>query len=827
MSIDVETDVRIETWSPPREREKATGQSIPRKEDRRLLKGQGMFTDDLWMHRMGHVHFVRSPHAHARILGIDVSKALGVEGVYATLTGEEVKQLTDRFPQIAPEPGGRVKDYCLAVDKVRFAGDPVALVLAETRELARDAAALVEVDYEPLPVVVETLEAAQPEAPVLHTEVGSNVGWHGVYDFGDIEWALEHADHVVRIPHLHFHRFSSTPLECNAAVVNWEPGTGTVHVLSNNQMPQFAAMFIAPALGIRTDQLQFKSQDIGGAFGLKLTSYTNITAVALISRKANRPAKWTEYRSEHLVGSCHGNERTFTDIEVPVMADGQILGFSAKAFDDVGAFMRYEPLGGVIFSQVLPGCYRFQHLKVDYRTVLTNKTPVGPNRGYSRLQHLWMVERIVDIVASQLGLDAVEIRKRNYVGAHEFPYETPNGCLYDSGDYHAALDRALELIDYPLWRERQKQAEGTGRRIGIGIGSTLDSGTSNFGQARIINKDLPYSGNGEAAICKLDLQGEISVALGTVPQGQGHETTTSQVVADTLGVSPDDVWVLAGADSARNAYVAFSGTYASQFAVTGIGAALGAAKQLREDILHVASTVLECRPEEILLIGGIASVEGDEDRALTFAEIANLVYANNGALPPEVADAVTLNRRFVYRPPFGVPDWRTKSGHLTLTYASQIHACVVEVEEETGVTRVLDYAVVDECGTPINPQIIEGQVHGAAAHGIAAVLQETLEYDADGQLLNGTFWDYHVISCPDTPMFKTDNLPCPSPFTPTGSKGMGEGGGGPLHAVCSALQDALGPGVVVTDSHNPTERVWRLLNAPPESARDGAEVTSR
>ncbi|HEY8584735.1 MAG TPA: xanthine dehydrogenase family protein molybdopterin-binding subunit [Capillimicrobium sp.] len=826
MGVDTRT-APIETWRPPGRREDSVGTSLPRKEDRRLLKGQGAFTDDLWMHRMGHVHFVRSPHAHAAIRGIDVRKALAVDGVYATLTGEEVRELTDRFPQVAPEPGGNIKDYCLAVGKARYAGEPVAAVLAETRELARDAAALIEVDYEPLPVTVDALEAAEPGAPVLHTEVGSNVGWRGTYDFGDVDWALEHADHVVRIPHLHFHRFSSTPLECNAALVHWDAGTGAVHVQSNNQMPQFAAMYMAPALGVRTDQLVFTSQDIGGAFGLKLTSYTNITAVALLSRKADRPAKWTEYRSEHLVGSCHGNERTFTDIEVPVMADGQILGFSATAHDDVGAFMRYEPLGGVIFTQVLPGCYRFQHLRVDYRTVLTNKTPVGPNRGYSRLQHLWMIERIVDIVASQLRLDPVEVRRRNYVRPEQFPYETPNGCVYDSGDYHAALDRALEMVDYEGWRRRQAAAEGTGRRIGIGIGSTLDSGTSNFGQARIVNKQLPYSGNGEAAICKLDLQGEISVALGSVPQGQGHETTTSQVVADVLGVDPADVWVLPGADSARNAYIAFSGTYASQFAVTGIGAALGAARALRDDIVAVAATVLEAEPSEVQLIGAVATVDGDEDRAITFAEIANLVYANVGALPPELADAVTLNRRFVYRAPFGVPDWRTKTGHLTLTYASQIHVCVVEIEEETGVTKVVDYAIVDECGTPINPQIVEGQVHGAAAHGIAAALQEALEYDADGQLLNGTFWDYHVISTPDTPMFKTDNLPRPSPFTPTGSKGMGEGGGGPLHAVCSALQDALGPDVVVTDSHNPFERVWELVNEPVEAARRGAEVVSR
>jgi len=823
----VSTQAPIRTWAPPAPVEKSVGQSIPRKEDGRLLKGQGMFADDVWMHRMGYVHFVRSPHAHAAILDVDVSKALQVDGVHATLTGEEVRRLTDRYPQIAPEPGGRLKDYCLAVGKVRFAGEPVAAVMAETRELARDAAGLVDVEYAPLPVVTDATEAATDGAPILHTEIGSNVGWNGLYDFGDVDWALEHSDHVVRIPHLHFHRFSSTPLECNAAVVNWDAGTGVIRIESNNQMPQFAALFIAPALGVRTDQLQFNSQDIGGAFGLKLTNYTNITALALLSRKANRPAKWTEYRSEHLVGSCHGNERTFRDIEVPVMADGQILGFKVKVYDDVGAYMRYEPLGGVIFSQVLPGCYRFQHLQVDYHTVLTNKTPIGPNRGYSRLQHLWLVERIVDIAATQLGLDPVAVRRRNYVKADEFPYETPNGCLYDSGDYEASLDRALELIDYEGWRERQRAAAGSGKRIGIGIGSTLDSGTNNFGQARLINKNLPYSGNGEAAICKLDLQGEISVALGSVPQGQGHETTTAQVVADALGVTPDEVWVQAGADSARNSYTAFSGTYASQFAVTGIGAALGAARQVREDIVAVAACVLECAPEEVLVVGGIASVGGDEERALTFAEIANLVHANVGALPPDVADAVTLNRRFVYRPPFGVPDWRTKSGHLTLTYASQIHVCVVEIDDETGVTTVLDYAIVDECGTPINPQIIEGQVHGAAAHGIAAVLQETLEYDEAGQLLNGTFWDYHVLTCPDTPMFKTDNLPRPSPFTPTGSKGMGEGGGGPLHAVCSALQDALGPTVVVTDSHNPIERVWRLLHAPSPADRGGATVESR
>lgn len=818
----------VESWTPPATNQVWTGQSVPRKEDNRLVKGQGEFADDAWMHRAGHVHFVRSPHAHAVINGIDVSAAERLDGVFATLTGEEVRRLTDRYSGVAPEPGGRAKDYCLAVAKARFSGEPVAAVLAETRELARDAAALIEVDYAPLPVVLDAIEATHPDAPVVHTEVGSNVGWHGVYDFGDIETACEDADHVVRIPHLHFHRFSSTPLECSAAVVNWDPGTDVINITSNNQMPQFAAMQIAPALGVRTDQLQFRAQDIGGAFGIKLTSYTYLTALALLSRKAGRPAKWTEYRSDHLVGSCHGNERTFTDIEVPVMADGEILGFSAKAFDDVGAHMRYEPLGGVIFTQVLPACYGFQHLKVDYTSVTTNKTPVGPNRGYSRMQHLWMVERIVDIVATELNLDPVAVRKRNYIPTAAFPYETPNGCIYDSGDYHQMLDKALEMLDYDGWRARQKAAEGSGKRIGIGIGSTLDSGTSNFGQARLINKHLPFSGNGEAAICKLDLHGEVSVALGSAPQGQGHETTTAQVVADVLGLTPAEVEVRPGHDSARNAYIAFSGTYASQFAVTGIGAALGAAKAVREDIFLVAAAVLECEPGDLQLNGGFVSVDGDEDRAMSFAEVANLVYMNNGSLPPEVFDEASLNRRYVYRPPFGVPDWKTKTGQLTLTYASQVHACVIEIDEETGVTTVLDYVAIDDCGVPINPQIVQGQIHGAAAHGVAAVLQETLEYDEQGQLLNGTFWDYHVISAPDTPAFRTGHVVSPSPFTPTGSKGMGEGGGGALHTVCSAIQDALrGTGAIVTDTHNPTERVWSLLHDPTPGGRRGAEVTSR
>ncbi len=816
-----ETEVEVGRWA---------GQNVPRREDRRLLQGQGEFADDVWMHRQGYAHFVRSPVGHARIVSLDTRRALELDGVYAVLTGEEAKEMCEvPFFQIAPEPAGRLEEYPLAVDKVRYHGDAVAVVLAETRDVARDAAELVDVEYEPLPAVVDTVAAADPDAPLLHEQIGSNLAWHGVFDWGDIDWALENADHVVGIDRLHFHRFSSTPLEANCAVVHWDPGTDTVRVQSNNQMPMFASMVIGPTLGLPSNRLLFASQDIGGAFGNKIGSYPQIAALALLSRKAGRPAKWTEYRTDHMLSAGHGNERVFLDTQVAVMKDGTILGFKTRAFDDAGAYLHYEPLGAVIWSQVSCGCYRFKHIQVDYTETLTNKCPTVPNRGYSRLQHLWLIERIVDIVAHELGVDPVELRKRNYVQPDEYPYETPNGCVYDSGDLPRSLDIALEMINAEQWRQRQRElGTGSGKRIGIGIGSTLDSGTNNFGQARIINPELPFSGNGEAAYVKLDLYGEVNVNLGTTPQGQSHETTAAQVVADVLGMSPDQVHVTAGFNQQQNTYVAFSGTYASQFAVTGLGAAEGAAEKLRKEIIELAAFALQAEADEIELENGTCHVRGDQERAIPFIGIANLIYANNAVLSPEMRDRLSLNCRHVYTPPFQVPDPEDKRGNLTLTYASQIHACVVEIDEETGELKILDYAAVDDCGKRINPKIVEGQVHGATALGIGAALYEAFEYDEQGQLQQASFYDYHAITALDAPDIKTGDIESPSPFTPNGAKGMGEGGGAPLHAICSAIQDALGPDdAVVSDTHTPWERVWRLVHSGEQGEPRGVKVNSR
>jgi CO/xanthine dehydrogenase Mo-binding subunit len=795
------------------------GQNVPRKEDQRLVQGEGVFVDDVKRHGMAYVHFVRSPYAHAAITRIDVSKAAELEGVYGTLIGEEVAATTDAFFQIAPPPGGHVKDFALAVGRVRHVGEPVVAVAAVTRELARDAAELVEVDYEPLEPVLDPEQAADPATPILHDDVGSNVIWSGDFDYGDYDAALAEADKVVRIKRLHFDRFSSTPLETSGAVVEYNRGTAQWTIHSNNQFPGFAQIMMAPALRVGIDKLRFVSQDIGGGFGNKICTHVQLVALCLLARKLKRPVNWTEWRTDQHTANSHGNERVFLDIEVPVKADGTMLGFRARMIDDCGAYTRYEPLGCIIWAQVTPGVYRWRNVRVDFTQVCTNKSPCGPNRGYSRMQHLWFTERLIDIVAHELEIDPVEIRKRNYIRSDEMPYETPNGCVYDSGDYAACLDQALTLIDYDGIEERRRDAEARGKLLGVGIGSTLDSGTNNFGQSTILNPELQFSGNNEVATVKLDIFGEIVVTIGTTPQGQSHETTAAQVVAEILGVTPDDVNVRAGHDSYWNSHAGFSGTYASQFAVTGLGAVKGATDMLAEEIKQIGAAVLGAEStDDVHLEGGFVKRKDNPEAALPFMACGAIVNANNAVLPME-ARSITLNCRYVYVPPHQLPDTERKYGNLTLTYANQIHACVVEVDPETGVYEIVDYSAVDDCGIRINPQIVEGQVHGATAQSIGAATHETFPYDEDGNLLTPNFYDYHVPHALDMPPLKTGYVESPSPFTPLGAKGMGEGGGAGISAVCAALQNALtaAGGAIVYDSSNPYRRVWDLLRDPEQS----------
>jgi len=793
---------------------KWVGQPLRRKEEDRLVRGRGIFVDDERMPGMLFIKFVRSSYAHAKITRLDVSKAEKFPGVVCTLTGAEVKSQVQPFIEIGPGGAQKIADYPVAVDKVLYQGEPIAAVVAETRLAAEDAAELVEIEYEPLTPVILAEEALKDES-LLHPAMGSNRNWHGLFEYGDVDKAMKQAAHVVHIGRMHFHRFSSTPLECNVIIATWDPRSGDIDYRCNNTFPSFAAQFLSPALGVRIDQIHMKSYDIGGGFGIKITNYPYMAVCALASRKAGgRAVKWVETRIEHMQASAHGNERTFLDTRVALDKNGVIVAIDSKHVDDCGAFPRYEPLGCVIWAQVLPATCRVKNIRIDLHQVVTNKCPVGPNRGYSRMQHLWFMERILDICGHTLGIPSDEMRVRNYIRKNEMPYKTPNGCVYDSGDYANMLSVAKKLLGWDEWKKKQAAARKEGRWIGLGIGSTLDSGTNNFGQARIINPDAPFSGQSKVGIVKLDIYGEVVVSMGSVPQGQGHETAASQVVADALDIFPNLVNVRPGFDTAHNAYTGHTGTYASQFAVTGLTAINGAAMKLRKELSRLAAWKLQAKEKNLEFGVGAQGpevrVKGTQ-KSINYWALANLVNVNNAGMPEGLWD-ITLNCRHVFHADFQIPDVKRKYGNLTLTYAAQVHAAVVEVDRETFQPKILAYACVDDCGKAINPRIVEGQVHGAAAHGVGAALLEDCRYDSDGNLLAATFSDYTPITAVNIPEFLYGHTESPSPFTLNGAKGMGEGGAAPLHTICAALQDALYPsGVIIDDSHNTGDSLFRAL----------------
>ena len=634
------------------------GQSMKRKEDARLVRGKGKFVDDIKMLGMLHLVFVRSPFAHARITCVDVSEAEALRGVVCTLTGQEISELVDPFFEIGPSPSNKILDYPMAVSRARYQGEPVAAVVAETPAIAEDAAELVRVDYEPLDAVVDG-EVAATDKTILHDAMATNVVWNGVFEYGEVDKAFAEAAHVVRIDHLHMHRFSSTPLENNAAIAQWDDSDQRLYFWSNNSFPTIGIQLLAPALHLRMDQVRLQTHDIGGSFGIKITNYPQMAVCALASRKASgAPIKWAETRSEHMVSSAHGNERTFRDTRVALDGDGVILAVESRHIDDCGAYPRYEPLGCVIWSQVTPATYRLKNLRIDFTQVVTNKCPVGPNRGYSRMQHLWFLERVLDICSHELNIPADEMRLRNYIRPEEFPYTTPNGCIYDSGNYPGMLQLAKELIGWDKWQAERAKAQAEGRWLGIGIGTTLDSGTNNFGQAQIVNPQAPFSGNSQAANAKLDIYGEVIVAVGSVPQGQGHETTVSQVVADILNIAPEMVNVRVGFDTERNVHTGHSGTYASQFAVSGLSAVHGAVQLLKAEMKKLAAFALQAAEDDLEFgigaQGPEVRVRGSE-KAIPYIGLANLANVNT-AVVPDGLRSITLNCRYTWRAPFNVPD---------------------------------------------------------------------------------------------------------------------------------------------------------------------------
>lgn len=785
------------------------GSPVKTKEGLRHVRGRGRFVDDVVLPRMAYVSFLRSPYPHALIKSLDVSRAAKAEGVLGVFTGADIASVTKPFPQLTVPPASKVVDYSMAVKKVRFVGEPVAAVVAESAYQARDAVELIDVEYEPLEPVVNPLKVLSGEGPLIHEEAGTNIAAMVDYNYGDYDSAAAQADRIIRTS-LVFHRFSSTPLEPNAVLASYDEKDGYT-IYCNNQMPMFLSPSILRALDTDITHVRIITQDIGGGFGVKITNYTYMVLVAALSKLVGRPVKWIETRSEHMMASSHGADRHF-NVEAAVKNDGTLLGLNVVTVDDIGAYARHEPAGLTVWAQVASGCCKFKHLRQRMYAVFTNKCPAGPNRGFSRAPHQFMIERVLDKIARELGKDPVEVRRINYVTRDMQPYRTLNGCVYDGGDYIGALEKAAEMVDYWGWRRRQKQLRTEGRYIGVGVGVTIDSGAANFGQVRMLNPSLPNVGTSEAATVQMTPDGKILVKLGTIPQGQSHETIASQIVADVLGIDYEDITVATGFDSGSHPYTLHSGTYASRFAGTGMVAIYMAAQRLKDMVAAIAAKILEARKEDIVVQGGVAYVRDAPERKVSFKRIARTAYANPFELPEGMEPGLTAHA--VFSPPFQPPD-ENKVGNLTLTYSYQAHAVVVEVDPETGRVKILDYAIVDDCGRVINPAIVDGQVHGAAYHGIGAVLYENFEYNEDGVLLTSNFSDYLAPTAVEIPMFKMERLMIPSPFTPLGAKGVGEGCGAPIPAIVAAVEDAVQ--TEIASSHIKPEQLQKILQKNPRN----------
>jgi len=782
---------------------------VKRKEDLRFITGRGEYVDDRKFARVLHACPVRSPHAHALIKSIDTTAARAVAGVIAVVIAQDVAAEIKPVPAGVPQPYNRIVNFPLARERVRFVGEPVALVIADNPYIAEDAAQLVEVDYAALEPVLDPHAACAPEAQRVHEAVPSNVAWQRTFVYGDPDAAFARAGHVIR-RRLHLHRFTSTPVETRQAVVEFHADNGVFHIFSNIQGPERYRARVAASLSVDAKQLHFEAPDIGGGFGMK-GHVLWLILLCVLARRYGRPVKWVEDRSGHLLANHHSNEVHY-DAEIAVQSDGTILGLRARALHDEGAYLLREPKGAVNQIRHATSVYRFAHLQMEFLAVMTNKTPTGPNRSYGKVQQTMLVERMIDEAARELRLDAVAMRVRNLVRPDEMPYETPTGAIYDGGDYPLAFARLSAGFDFAAFRTRQLEQRKHGKYLGCGIAAGIEASPSSAAMQHLIDPADNAAGDSEAALVRIEADGHVYVALGTVPQGHGHETVVAQIVADELAVTPDDVTVTRGYDSWRDPSTRYSGTHASRFSTMGVGAAVGAARGLRARLVQLAAHLCEVTAEDIECAQGrlLCARKG---RIFSFAQLAAIAASEAARLPADFAPV--LEYRHVYEAPLG-PAGDDGRGNFSLTYAYSVTLVVVEIDAATGRIKVGRILCIDDCGRRLNPMIVEGMVHGAIAHQVGAALFERIHYDDSGQLLTASFKDYLTPTALDLPTFELDHLETPSLFSVLGARGGGEGAGTPLVATINAVADALAPfGATLVEGHITPHEVREFMRRAP------------
>ena len=779
--------------------------TLARIEDAALLTGQGRFLDDLDpLPGTLVATVVRSPHAHARIRSVNFDRARRCPGVAAVIGPEEVLATLKPFPLSVTAP---TPYYATATDKARFVGEPVAVVVATDRYLAEDAAELVDIEYEPLPAVVRTDKALEPDAPLLHDQADSNVATDRTFTFGDVEGAFAAATHIVTRSYS-FPRYSSTPMECYSVVADWRDGADGPEVTAhaNFHGPFSMAPVVAGSLGIPTSSLRLiVPADIGGSFGIKSAIYPYISLMALASKHAGRPVRWTEDRLEHQIASSSGSDRLMT-FEAAVDDDGVIGALRVDLIDNVGAYLR-PPEPSTLYRCFgnITGAYTIETIAIRARAVVTNKAPTGLNRGFGGQQLYFGLERLMDDIAVSRGIDPADIRRRNMVTADAFPYATPSGGIYDSGDYHRSLELALDNAGYERLRKEQRVARENGEWMGIGIATIVDPSATNIGYVGLATpvKDRTAkrgkSGSTEHVRISVDPQGIVTVLLGTVPQGQGHATVARDIVAQHLGLPVEQVRPRVEMDTASTPWTISSGSYSSRFAPLLTSALLEAADRIADIIRVAGSVLLQVDPASVELADGTVRVVDDHEQSVAFRHAAGLVHWDPGSLPDGFS--ARLYEEAAFTPPQSKAASRTDQINSSLCYGFVAEVVVIRIDKETLKITIENVSSVHDAGTILNQTLLDGQVHGALAQALGGAMFEEMTYSDSGQPTAGTFMDY---LCPTSAEacfpLTSDHLETPSPLTRLGAKGCGEGSSMSLPvAIANAVADALAPdGVDIT-----------------------------
>src|SRR5712672_787484 len=778
--------------------ERLFGSSIKRREDPRLITGKGVYVDDVKLPGTTYASFVRSPHAHARIKGIDSTAARKLPGVVAVYTGKElsaggVKSLPVGWllPNIKLPP-----HLPLAVDRARYMGDAVAVVIAESPYVARDAADLVEVDYEPLPAVTDAVRATEAGAPKLHDEAPDNVSFR--WSLGDkdkTDAAFRGAARVVK-EHFVNHRLIPNAIEPRAALASANPATGEIILWVTTQNPHVHRLLMAAfVLGIPEHKLRVISPDVGGGFGSKIFVYPEECVVTWASRVLSRPVKWTADRRESFLTDAHGRDH-YSDAEMALSEDGRILGLRVKTIANMGAYLSlFAPcVPTYLYGTLLAGAYRTPAIHVEVTAVFTHTTPVDAYRGAGRPEACYLVERMVDLAAQELAMDPLELRRKNFIPKDKFPYQTPVALLYDSGDYQGALDKALEAFDYRAFRKEQEQARKQGRYLGVGFSTYVEA--CGLAPSQVAGALGAQAGLYESATVRVHPTGKVTVFTGSHSHGQGHETTFAQVAADELGLPMEDIEIVHG-DTGQ---IPFGmGSYGSRSGPVGASAIYQSTQKIKDKAKKIAAHLLEAADADVVYEGGKFSVKGPPGRSKTWGDVTLMAYlAHNmpkGLEPGLEAISFFDPGNFVF--PFGT------------------HICVVEVERETGKVKLVRYIAVDDLGRVINPMIVDGMVQGGIVQGVAQALWEEAIYDENGQLVTGSMMNYALPRADDVITAELARTETPTPVNPLGVKGAGERGTiASTAAVANAVVDALAPfGIRHLDMPFTPGRVWEAIRS--------------